>query len=128
MKIDMGKEERQIVAGIKSDYTKEELVGKNLIIVANLMPAKLRGVYSQGMLLAAEEEGVVEVLSPDCKPGIRVGLDGIVPDTVPEELEFQEFMKIPLAAVKGVAQLGDKPLTIDSKLITLEKVGNAKIH
>ena len=126
--ITLGKEKRQLVAGLKGYYTKEELVKKNIIIVANLKPAKLRGVYSQGMLLAAEEDGIVEILSPDCKPGIRVGLEGVVPDTVPGELEFQEFMKIPLAAVKGVAQLGDKPLTIGSKLITLEKVNNGKIH
>lgn len=128
MKIDMGKEKRQIVAGIKSNYAKEELIGKILIIVANLKHAKIRGVYSQGMLLAAEEGDVVEVLSPDCKPGMRVGLDGVVPDTVPGELEFEEFMKIPLAAAAGVAQLGDKPLTIDSKLITLKKIRNGRIH
>ncbi len=128
MKIDMGRETRQIVAGIKSNYAKEELIGKSLIIVANLKHAKIRGVYSQGMLLAAEEGDIVEVLSPDCKPGMRVGLDGVVPDTVPGELEFEEFMKIPLAAAAGVAQLGDKPLTIDSRLITLEKVRNGRIH
>lgn len=128
MKIDVGTEKRQIVAGIKSNYTKEELIGKILIIVANLKHAKIRGVYSQGMLLAAEEGDVVEVLSPDCKPGMRVGLDGVVPDTVPGELEFEEFMKIPLAAAAGVAQLGDKPLTTDSKLITLKKIRNGRIH
>ncbi len=50
--IDVG-EARQIVAGIKQYYTREELVGKKIIIVANLEPRKLRGIMSHGMLLAA---------------------------------------------------------------------------
>ncbi len=53
--IDAG-EERQIVAGIKLYYTKEELVGKKIIIVANLEPRTLRGITSHGMLLAASTE------------------------------------------------------------------------
>ncbi len=53
--IDVG-EEREIAAGIKQHYTKEELIGKKIIIVANLEPRKLRGVISHGMLLAASTD------------------------------------------------------------------------
>ncbi len=53
--IDAG-EERAIVAGIKQYYTKEELVGKKIAVVANLEPRKLRGILSHGMLLAASNE------------------------------------------------------------------------
>jgi methionyl-tRNA synthetase len=53
--IDVG-EERTIVAGIKQFYSKEELVGKKIVIVANLEPRKLRGIDSHGMLLAASSE------------------------------------------------------------------------
>jgi methionyl-tRNA synthetase len=53
--IDAG-EERTIVAGIKLHYTKEELIGKKIVIVANLEPRKLRGIVSHGMLLAASTE------------------------------------------------------------------------
>ena len=53
--IDVG-EERQIVAGIKGYYTKEELVGKKIVVVANLEPRTLRGIASHGMLLAASSE------------------------------------------------------------------------
>lgn len=53
--VDMG-EERLIVAGIKQYYTKEELIGKKTVVVANLEPRKLRGVMSHGMLLAASNE------------------------------------------------------------------------
>ncbi len=52
--IDMG-EERQIVAGIKGHYTKEELVGKKIAVVANLEPRTIRGLSSHGMLLAASD-------------------------------------------------------------------------
>ena len=64
--IDAG-EERQIVAGIKAYYTKEELVGKKIIIVANLEPRMLRGTMSHGMLLAAsnEDKSSVVLLTPD---------------------------------------------------------------
>jgi methionine--tRNA ligase beta chain len=64
--IDSG-EERQIVAGIKAYYSKEELVGKKIIIVANLEPRPLRGIMSHGMLLAAssEDKSSVVLITPD---------------------------------------------------------------
>ncbi|HHV94025.1 MAG TPA: methionine--tRNA ligase [Firmicutes bacterium] len=54
--VTIGEEERQIVAGIAKYYTPEELVGKRIVVVANLKPAKLRGVLSEGMLLAASTD------------------------------------------------------------------------
>ena len=74
LKVDMGGEERQLVAGIKTHYTSEELVGKQIVVVANLQPAKLRGVESQGMLLAAADGGKVIILSPEkpVSPGSQV--------------------------------------------------------
>ncbi|NLA58114.1 MAG: methionine--tRNA ligase [Firmicutes bacterium] len=54
--VTIGQEERQIVAGIAQHYTPEELVGKRIVVVANLKPAKLRGVLSEGMLLAASTQ------------------------------------------------------------------------
>ncbi len=65
LKIDLGTEERQLVAGIRAYYTPEELVGKQIVVVANLQPVTLRGVESQGMLLAASDDEKVIVLSPE---------------------------------------------------------------
>jgi len=66
LKVDLGSEERQLVAGIKKYYELDELVGKKIVVVANLEPAVLRGVESQGMLLAAEDaEGNVKLLTVD---------------------------------------------------------------
>ena len=59
--IDMG-EERQIVAGIKGHYTKEELVGKKIVVLANLEPRTIRGLTSHGMLLAASDEGKTSIV------------------------------------------------------------------
>jgi methionyl-tRNA synthetase len=71
LQVDIGHEKRTIVSGIAGSYTPEELVGKQVIIVANLKPAKLMGVLSKGMLLAAaNKEGViVATLDKDIKPG-----------------------------------------------------------
>ena len=65
LQIDLGTEERQICAGIRSHYTPEELVGRQIVVVANLETAKLRGLESQGMLLAASDEGRVIILTPE---------------------------------------------------------------
>jgi methionine--tRNA ligase beta chain len=65
LQIDLGSEQRQICAGIRNQYTPEELVGKQIVVVANLEPAKLRGLESQGMLLAASDEGRVIILTPE---------------------------------------------------------------
>ena len=62
LKIDLGTEERQLVAGIKAHYTPEQLIGKKVVVIANLEPAKLRGVESQGMLLAASTENKEQVV------------------------------------------------------------------
>jgi methionine--tRNA ligase beta chain len=65
LRIDLGTEQRQIVAGIRSSYDPSALVGKQIVVVANLEPANLRGVESQGMLLATRDGDRVVVLKPD---------------------------------------------------------------
>lgn len=66
LKVDVGDEIKQIVAGIKAAYEVSELVGKKVIVLNNLEPALLRGEESRGMLLAASEEGGLPVLlSPE---------------------------------------------------------------
>lgn len=69
LQIDLGTEQRQICAGIRNQYTAEELVGKQIIVVANLATAKLRGMESRGMLLAASSGDQVIVMTPD-KPAL----------------------------------------------------------
>lgn len=71
LQIDLGGEQRQICAGIRNSYTAEELVGKQIIVVANLETAKLRGMDSQGMLLAASDAGRVIIMTPE--KSVQVG-------------------------------------------------------
>ena len=73
LRIDLGYEQRQVVSGIAKWYKPEDLVGKKIIVVANLKPAKLCGVESQGMILASGEETVrVVFLAEDTPLGERV--------------------------------------------------------
>jgi len=74
LQLDLGYETRQIVSGIAEWYAPEDLIGKKIIVVANLKPAKLRGVDSQGMLLAADSgDGAAVVFAPDqAVPGSKV--------------------------------------------------------
>src|SRR6478672_4997661 len=74
LQIDLGGEQRQICAGIRNHYSPEELIGKQIVVVANLATAKLRGLESQGMLLAASDEGRVILLTPEkaVEPGSKV--------------------------------------------------------
>jgi len=65
LKVDTGKEERQLVAGIRNFYTKEQLLGRQVIIVGNLQPAVIRGEESNGMVLAVTDEKGTSVLMPD---------------------------------------------------------------
>ena len=75
LKVKLGDEERQVIAGIAKSYSPEDLVNKKIVMVANLKPAKLMGHESQGMILAVENEnGILNVLSVDnsVKSGTRV--------------------------------------------------------
>jgi methionine--tRNA ligase beta chain len=75
LQVDVGDEQKQIVAGIRAHYTPESLVGKSIVIVNNLAPAMLRGETSNGMLLAATSGDKVVLLTPDdpeCIPGAKI--------------------------------------------------------
>ncbi|UCE90959.1 MAG: methionine--tRNA ligase [Methanobacteriota archaeon] len=105
MDVDVGKPMR-IVSGLKDYYTADELREKVLIIVTNLEPAKLRGVMSEGMLLAAEEGGALALLTPE-KPlpaGTQIS-SGL--DVGGGRLSFNEFQKLEIRA--GTLVQADPP-------------------
>lgn len=74
LSIDLGSEQRQIVAGIAEHYKPEDLIGKTIIIVANLQPATIRGIKSEGMLLAAKKAGKLTLLTTldSVEPGATI--------------------------------------------------------
>jgi methionyl-tRNA synthetase len=153
--IDVGDGEvRQIVSGLVPYYKEEELLGRNIILVANLKPAKLRGEKSEGMLLAAEapaEDGAddaetsesgqlpsrIEVLFADhASPGDAVVLKGEGPkdaDLAGEEngpkkrIKIDEFFEIPLTVKDNTVYVGSKPLVCNGKPITTESIPSGKV-
>lgn len=74
LQVDLGSEERQIIAGIRGQYTPEELIERQVVVVANLETAKLRGLESQGMVLAASDGDRIVILNPEkgVAPGAKV--------------------------------------------------------
>jgi len=74
LKIDLGNEERTVVAGIAEHYETHEIIGKKVLVLTNLKPVKLRGVTSEGMILAASdgEKMVLTAVDRDIKPGAKV--------------------------------------------------------
>ncbi|MGC8645192.1 MAG: methionine--tRNA ligase [Thermoplasmata archaeon] len=92
--LDLGSEKRRIISGIKDSYSPSDLIGKKIIMVYNLKPASIRGLTSNGMLLAAEDEkGVHLLLAPETvKEGEQVDLGGL--ETDDSELTIDEFRKM----------------------------------
>ena len=74
LQVDLGSETRQVVAGIAESYEPDALVGKSIVLVANLKPAKLMGVESNGMVLAGSEDGKAVLCTFDAAvaPGAKV--------------------------------------------------------
>jgi len=71
LSLEVGDEQRQVVAGIKNFYKPEDLIDKKVVLIANMEPAKIRGVESQGMVLAAKDAEALTLLTPD--KDIKVG-------------------------------------------------------
>ncbi len=65
LKVDVGDKQKQLIAGIKLSYSKEALIGKQIAVIDNLDPAIIRQEESQGMLLAAQDESGIVILSPE---------------------------------------------------------------
>jgi methionyl-tRNA synthetase len=148
-------EERVIVSGLVPFYKEEELLNKRIIVAYNLKPAKLRGVESRGMLLAASdhngpagEDGKgterVEVLDAGSAPtGTRVGIEDTEaieeteaiedagpagPETPPAEIDIDAFFSVPLEVTDGIVTAGGKALLLDGKPIRTAVIVKGEVH
>ena len=72
LRVDLGSEEREIVSGISQHYTPEQLIGKTVVMVVNLKPTKIRGILSQGMVLAASQGDQLKLLGVDMPVGSQI--------------------------------------------------------
>ncbi|MDR1411759.1 MAG: methionine--tRNA ligase [Spirochaetaceae bacterium] len=136
--LDIAGEERVIVSGLVPYYREDELLNKKIIVAYNLKPAKLRGVESRGMLLAAEtkkEDGslVVEVLDAgDAPSGTRVVLEGsgegAAGEAPPGEITPDVFFSVPLEVHDRVVVSDGKALTLDGRPVRTLLVENGGVH
>lgn len=122
--IDLGKMgKRVLVAGLKNHYLSNELMGKKIVVVTNLEPATIRGVTSNGMLLAAtDEDGVVSLLDPqDAQPGDHVIVEKIAPNPL-EHMPFADFKEIKMTINEnGEAMYGSEILKTASSVVKTDK-------
>lgn len=117
LELDVGDHTRTIVSGIRQFYSIEELVGKKIILVANLKPAMLRGVLSKGMLLAAQEKDQVKVLEAKFSPpGEPVFADGMARNTT--EITIDDFAKVKMAVIDKQPQFEKKALRTKQEIIS----------
>lgn len=126
--IDLGAEKRQLVAGLKPYYKSDELKNKKIVVVTNLKYAKLRGVESQGMLLAGDDGNAVGVLTVEkSNPGDKVYFEGF--ENSNKELSFDEFLKIKMAVQNSKAYFENKELKTGKEIVKVERVkDNARIR
>ena len=123
-------ENRTICSGLVGHYTIDELEGRNIILAYNLKPAKLRGIKSNGMLLAAENKEHMEVLfPPQGQPGDRVFLDGDNADlSAPgKKIKIDRFFEIPIIVKENTLMVGETALCIAGKPLKAEKVSNGEV-
>ena len=128
LQINLGTEKRQLVAGIKEFYSKNELKNKKIIVVTNLKHAKLRGIESQGMLLAAEDnKGNVGLLTvKQSEPGDDVRFGNL--ENSNKELSFDSFQKLKIESRQGKVFFNDLKLKTDKEAISVEKVKDGKVR
>ena len=124
---------RTIQSGLRKYLTEEELLGKHVIIAANLAPRLMRGIESRGMLLAGDykdgDKDCVEVLDASwAKPGTKVVLEGADAAAAKKsEINIDEFFAVQIAAKDGVVQIAGKKLLADGKEIKTTKALNSEI-
>ncbi|MAG08636.1 methionine--tRNA ligase [Candidatus Woesearchaeota archaeon] len=119
--VDLGAEERTLVAGLKEYYSGDELTGKLIVVVTNLKPANLRGVVSNGMLLAGDDGKDVGLLTvAKSKPGDKVYFDNY--ENSGKEISFEEFLKIEMKVKAGKVMYEGKALKTDKEEVGVEKV------
>jgi methionyl-tRNA synthetase len=127
LEIDLGTEKRQLVAGLRNYYRPEDLIGKKIVVVSNLKPAKLRGIESNGMLLAADKDKIVKVLeAKKSEQGDSVSVEGF--GIGKEQIEYEDFAKIKMTIKDKIAVYGTKTLHTKHEKIHCDIDDEAKIR
>ncbi len=124
LSVDLGDEERQLVAGLRGIYEINELKGKKVAVLCNLKHAKIRGVVSEGMVLAADDGSTITLITSDADLGsvaLPEGMDESVVETLPEQISFEKFTKHKLTVKNGCVTWNGKKLLADGHELKPEK-------
>ena len=121
-KIDLGDGDvRQIVSGLKDYYSLDEMAGRIVVVVANLKPAKLRGVKSEGMVLLAEnDKGKLGFLESDAPIGTQLVCNSVVADNL-DKIKVDKFFKYKLLSVGSHVEYESKKITAGDHQLQVEK-------
>tara|TARA_Y100000310_G_C20703867_1_gene832792 strand:+ start:14638 stop:16731 length:2094 start_codon:yes stop_codon:yes gene_type:complete len=126
LKIKIGNEGRTLVAGLKEFYSKEELKGKQVVVVTNLKHAKLRGIESQGMLLTAEKNSKPMLLAaPKASSGDSVFAEGLESST--QEVDIEKFYSLGLSVEGKRIFYGERILKTEKSDVVVDADDRAKI-
>jgi methionine--tRNA ligase beta chain len=128
LKVDIGEAQpRNIVAALVKHYTAEDLLQRKVVVLANLKPAELRGVQSEGMLLAGEHRKKMELL--DGSP-FEVGEIATVGDERVkwEEIEVTTFKEAPFKLESGKATFDGQPIMVNGQALEAPGMNNGKIR
>ncbi|MDR2943097.1 MAG: methionine--tRNA ligase [Treponema sp.] len=133
------REERTIVSGLVPFYTEDQLLGKKIIVAYNLKPAKLRGIESKGMLLAAgDKNGIgadgqaverVEALDAgDYPTGTRLLPEGETAGTPPAEIDIDTFFSYPIVVKDNKVLSGGKKLCLNGNAVSTIVIPDGEVH
>ncbi len=126
LKIGIGAESRTLVAGLKGTHLKDDLLNRKVVVVTNLKPAVIRGVESNGMLLAAEKDGKIEILStPKAQPGDAVFAEGLASSE--SQISIDAFYSLNLSVEGKRVFYGDRILKTKSGEVVAAIGDGAKI-
>ncbi len=128
-KIDLGNGDiRQIVSGLKDYYSIDEMLNRKVVVAANLKPAKLRGVESQGMVLLAEnQDGKLGFLYSDAKVGTNLECGGVIADN-DEIIKIDKFFKYELKSIGTHVEFENNKITAKDQELLVENqvIGNVR--
>jgi tRNA-binding EMAP/Myf-like protein len=129
MTVDLGAEKRSICAGLRAHLKAEDLMGRKVLVLANLKPAQLRGIESAGMILATDrKDGKVVPVDPGAASvGDLARVEGIT-SSPKSKLSKGEFDKAPLEIQAGKVTYGGKPLQTPAGFLVCDAEDGARVR
>jgi methionyl-tRNA synthetase len=120
---------RTIVSGLVKHYTPDQLLDRKVLVVTNLKPADLRGVASEGMLLAVESKKGLEVITADdATVGARVQREGESESVPPNDVTIEQLMEADLKVTDHQVQAGDRPLIVEGNPLKTRIIAAGKVR